>query len=450
MTRDILAFDAGTTAFKLAVFSPELEKRCEARRAYSVNVYGDGCADVDPQVWWEALRDCCCELKHQLANVGVVAMSVTTPGLTPMDAGGRALGPGILFFDGRSAAQARAIRARVGEAFFLRETCNLPVSGGSSLASILWIRDNQPDVWRDAAKFGHTNTYLVKRLTGRWAIDPSTVSITGLYNTAADDLTWSKPVLDAAGIPEDRLPPLKRSHSVVGTVLPAVADELGLPADAVVLCGGNDAVLAAYSAGLDQPGQIGAICGTCEITMTCMDAPVRSPEFNVRCHVLPQRWFSFLVLNTGGKALEWFHSVFCPEMSEDAFYGDFVPSALRAFFTSPEIERREAALPEYVPYLGGSRYSLEREKAAFQGVTLETTREDMLVSLMRGNALYHGRHLEQLRSMVPLGSTMMLTGGAAAVPGYLEAKRRWTGEFDYEFCDQSSLAGAAMLARLQD
>ena len=216
MTRDILAFDVGTTAFKLAVFSPELEKRCEARRAYAVNVYGDGNADVDPEDWWEALRDCCCELKHQLANVGVVALSVTTPGLTPMDAEGRALGPGILFFDGRSAAQARAIRARVGEEFFLRETCNLPVSGGSSLASILWIRDNQPDVWRDAAKFGHTNTYLVKRLTGRWAIDPSTVSITGLYNTAADDLTWSKPVLDAAGIPEDRLPPLMRSHSVVG------------------------------------------------------------------------------------------------------------------------------------------------------------------------------------------------------------------------------------------
>jgi xylulokinase len=212
-------------------------------------------------VWWAALRDCCAELKHELADVGVVSLSVTTPGLTPMDADGRALGPGILFFDGRSTAQARAIRARVSEEFFLRETCNPPVSGGSSLASILWIRDNQPDVWRKTAKFGHTNTYLVKRLTGRWAIDPSTVSITGLYNTAADDLTWSKPVLDAAGIPEDRLPPLMRSQSVVGAVRPAVADELGVPADAVVLCGGNDAVLAAYSAGLDQPGQIGAIHG---------------------------------------------------------------------------------------------------------------------------------------------------------------------------------------------
>jgi sugar (pentulose or hexulose) kinase len=121
---------------------------------------------------------------------------------------------------------------------------------------------------------------------------------------------------------------------------------------------------------------------------------------------------------------------------------------MAAFLSSGDIDRREVALPEYAPFLGGSRYSLEREKAAFQGVTLETTREDLLVSLMRGNALYHGRHLGELRSMVKLGPKIMVTGGAARIPGYLEAKRRWMGPFEYEFRDQSSLVGAAMLAQL--
>jgi sugar (pentulose or hexulose) kinase len=448
VSRDILAVDAGTTAFKLGVFSPSLEKRCEARRAYQVRVYGEGRADIDPECWWQALRECCAEVKNELGGVGVVSLSVTTPGLTPMDADGRALGPAMLFFDGRSAEQARAIRELVGEDRFLRETCNLPVTGGSSLCSILWIRENQPEIWNAADKFGHTNTYLVKRLTGRWAIDPSTTSITGLYNTAADDLTWNTEVLRAAAIPESKLPPLMRSHETAGRILPEVAAELGLPADAVVLCGGNDAVLAAFSAGLTEPGQIGSICGTCEITMVCLDSPVRSPDFNVRCHVVPGRWFSFLVLNTGGKALEWFHSVFCRDMTEEQFYREYVPAAMAGFLSSEEIGRREAALPEYAPFLGGSRYSLERKKAAFQGVTLETTREDLLVSLMRGNALYHGRHLAELRSMVELGSKIMVTGGAARIPGYLEAKRRWMGPFEYEFRDQSSLVGAAMLAQL--
>jgi len=123
-----------------------------------------------------------------------------------MSADGTALGPAILFFDGRSRAQARAIRELVGEEKFLRETCNLPVTGGSSLCSILWIRDNQPEVWKVAAKFGHSNTYLIKRLTGEWAIDPSTTSITGLYNTARHDLTWNSDVLNLAGISEEKLP----------------------------------------------------------------------------------------------------------------------------------------------------------------------------------------------------------------------------------------------------
>lgn len=447
MSRHILAVDVGTTALKLAVYSPALEKLREASRFYDVNVYDGGKADIEPEKWWQALRECCAEVEESLRPVGVISLSVTTPGLTPIAADGTALGPAILFFDGRSHAQARAIRQRVGEEKLLRETCNLPVTGGSSLCSILWIRDNQPEVWAAAAKFGHTNTYMAKRLTGNWAIDPSTVSITGLYNTARNDLTWNQDVLDLAGIPESKLPPLMHSYEPVGTILPKIAAELGLPAECTVLCGGNDAVLAAFSGGLTTPGEINNICGTCEITSVVVDDPVSSPNFNVRCHVIPGRWLTFFVLNTGGKALEWFYSTFCQGMTEQHFFRDYIPAVLSAFFSSPDLERREARLPEYVPFLGGCRYSMERLKASFGGVTLETTRDDMLLSIIRGNALYHGQHLQEVANMVRLGRRVVTTGGGAKIPGYLEAKKRWTGDFDYQFLDQCSVLGAALLGR---
>ena len=450
MSRDILALDVGTTAFKMGVFTLALEKKCEASRRYEVHVYDRGKADIEPEKWWQALRECCAELGEHLGAVGVVSLSVTTPGLTPMAADGTALGPAILFFDGRSHAQARAIRARVGEEKFLRETCNLPVSGGSSLCSILWIRENQPEVWAGAERFGHSNTYMVKRLTGRWAIDPSTVSITGLYNTARHDLTWNQEVLAAAEIPENKLPPLIESYEAAGRILPEVAAELGLPEDCVVLGGGNDAVLAALSGGLTEPGGITNICGTCEITYVCVDHPVSSPNFNVRCHVIPDRWVTFFVLNTGGKALEWFQAVFCAELSEERFYKEYVPSVLAAFFAGPDIDRREAELPEYVPFLGGCRYTLEQMKASFSGVTLETTRDDLLLSLIRGNALYQGTHLKEVGGMMALGRKVITTGGAAKIRGYLEAKKRWTGDFEYQYQDQSSLLGAAMLGQFYE
>ena len=255
MTRDILAFDVGTTAFKLAVFSPELEKRCEARRAYAVNIYGDGCADIDPQVWWEALRDCCAELKHELANVGVVSLSVTTPGLTPMDADGRALGPGILFFDGRSTRRpAPSARASARSSSSAKPaTC----PSAAALRSLDPLDPRQPA--RCLARHGEVrpHEHVPREAPDRALGDRS---VHRVHHRPLQH-RGRRPDLDDPFSTPPKSPKTgcRRScaRSVVGAILPAVADELGLPADAVVLCGGNDAVLAAYSAGLDRPGQIG-------------------------------------------------------------------------------------------------------------------------------------------------------------------------------------------------
>ncbi|OGP88876.1 MAG: hypothetical protein A2156_02425 [Deltaproteobacteria bacterium RBG_16_48_10] len=445
--RDILAIDVGTTAFKMGVFSPDLEKRCEVSRNYEINLYDRGKADIEPEKWWQALRECCSEMEVFLNSIGIISFSVTTPGLVPMAEDGTALGPAILFFDGRSHKQAREIRQKVGEEKFLRETCNLPVSGGSSLCSILWIRENQPEIWNASEKFGHCNTYMVKRFTGRWAIDPSTTSITGLYNTAHHDLTWNQDVLAIAEIPEAKLPPLMQSYHKVGEILPGIARELGLPEDCDVLCGGNDAVLAALSGGLTAPGDINNICGTCEITNVCVDRPVSSRNFNVRCHVIPNRWVTFFVLNTGGIALDWFHSVFCREITTDYFYEEYVPSVLEDFFNSVDIDRLEAEIPEYVPFLQGCRYSLGQLTASFSGLTLETTREKILLGLIKGNAAYHGEHLKEAAGLVKLGRKVMTTGGGAKIRGFLQVKKRWTGDFAYEYQNQSSLLGATRLGQ---
>jgi sugar (pentulose or hexulose) kinase len=448
MTRDILAIDVGTSVLKLGVFSPTLEKRSEARRAYDPHVYDNGKADIDPQAWWQALRECCAEVRESLAAVGTISLSVTTPALTPMAADGTPLAPAVLFFDGRSHEQSRAIRQIVGEDRLLAETGNLPVSGGSSLSSILWFRDNRPDLWARTAKFGHCNTYLLKRMTGEWAIDPSTTSITGLYNTTVNDLTWNTDVLRLAGIPEEMLPPLLQSYDPVGTILPAVADELGVPSDSVVLCGGNDAVLAALSGGLIEPGDINIISGTCDIASVCTDRPVASRDFNLRCHVIPGRWLTFFVLNAGGEGIDWFHRVLCRELDAEQFYGEYVPRVLEAFFADPDADAREAGLPEYAPFLAGSRYSVERVTGSFGALTLETTREDLLLSLIRGNMQYLGGHLREVAGLVRLGRKVGISGGGAAIRGMLGARRRWTGQFEYIFQDQSSLRGAAMLGQI--
>ena len=444
---DILAVDVGTSGFKLGVYSEELEERREVTRRYGVNLYDHGKADIDPTVWWQALKECCHEVSDLLGSVKVLSFSVTTPGLVPMAEDGRALGPGILFMDRRSNDQARRIRSAYGDDRFLKETLNLPVSGGSSLASIMWIREEQPEVWRKTAKVGHCNTYMVKRCTGEWAIDPSTTSITGLYNSARHDLTWNQSVLEAADLPESLLPPLMHSYESAGTILPQVARELGLPEDCQVLCGGNDAVLAALSGGFTNPGDINNINGTCEISNVCVDKPIYSPNFNIRCHVIPDRWVTFFVLNTGGIALTWFHTLFCKDMTEDAFYSDYMPSVMLKFLESDDLAAVDANLPVYEPYLQGSRYSLEPLTASFAGLTLETNRDQFLLGLLKGNALYQKGHIDEVASMIPVGNKVMTSGGVSKIEHFLETKKHWTGDYEMLYQEESSLLGAAMLGQ---
>ena len=442
----ILSIDVGTTAFKAGVFTSQLKLLKEETRFYNPNVYDQGKADIDPEVWWQALLSTTKELRPYLGYIDIVSLSVTTPGLVPMDAKGQALGPAILFFDQRSNREAISIRKAIGEDIFIKEACNIPVSGGSSLCSMLWIRENQPDIWQKTCKFGHTNTYLTKKLTGNWAIDPSTTSITGLYNTRKDELTWLEDVLEKCGIQADKLPTLMKSYDSAGVVLPHVADQLGLSRNAIILCGGNDAVLAALSAGLKEPGQIINIAGTCEIIAACTNKPIGAKDYNIRCHVLPDRWVTFFVLNTGGKALEWFHSVFCRDMTEEQYYKTFIPQTIEQFIELEPYDKK--AIPSYSPYLQGSRYSLENLTAGFDNITLETTREKMLIGLLRGNFQYLGDHLINISKMLPKPDKIITTGGAANILGMDRLRKRWIGNYAFEFHNQSSLLGAAMLGNM--
>jgi xylulokinase len=164
--------------------------------------------------------------------------------------------------------------------------------------------------------------------------------------------------------------------------------------------------------------------------------------------VVPGRWLTFYILNTGGEALEWFRSTMCREIDAATFYEGYLPEVLEAFFADPDIEARERELPVYDPHLGGSRYSLERLKGGFDGLTLQTTRDDLLLSLVRGNMSYLGNHLRSVAGLLPLGTKVGISGGGAKIRGMLDARRRWTGDFQYEYQDQSSMVGAAMLGQI--
>jgi xylulokinase len=440
----ILGVDIGTTSLKLGTFrlaGDALQPVRQFAQAYEINVYNDGLfGDIEPEKWKQAFAAGCRALGDVTRDIDLISLSGTTPGLTAMDKNGDALSPAILMLDQRSHAQARRIIDTLGLDYLLATTANMPVAGGCSLAGILWLKDNVPDVFRRTHTFGHSNTYFAHWLTGAYGIDPSSASLTALYNTTRNDGTWNEDIVRTFDLTLEQWPPLVPAYHSVGAVRPALARELGLAKEPPVLIGGNDAVLAAYSVGVEKPGDIVNVNGTCEISLVCLPQCLPSPNYNIRAHVLPGRWLTLHVMNAGGKALEWFKSVFCREMTDAEFFNDFVPRAVEMWLD------RDSRVT-YTPWLMGSRYSLEPLRAELLGLTQTTSREEILAALVRGLCHYQSTHLHDIEQHLPLAPTIHVTGGAVS-DALIRAKQKWLRNCDYVRAADSSVTGAALLARL--
>ncbi|HCO96394.1 MAG TPA: hypothetical protein DIU00_21055 [Phycisphaerales bacterium] len=437
----ILAVDIGTTGMKIGVFQvidEVLSPVSQFSREYEVNIYNDGLfGDIEQDKWKQAFTAGCKGMAEVVSDVDVISLSGTTPGLTAMDKNGEALYPAILMLDQRSREQAQFIIDTVGLADLLKTTANMPVAGGCSLASILWIKDNHPDIFRKTHKFGHSNTYIAHWLTGTFAVDPSSASLTALYNTVANDLTWNEDIAGTFGISLEQLPDIVPAYESVGRVSESLARQLGLKKKPAVLIGGNDAVLAAYSVGIKDAGDVINVNGTCEINLVCLDRCLASANYNIRAHVLPDRWLTLHVMNAGGKALDWFRELFCSELSAEEFYDGFLPRAVESW-----LDRQSSVT--YVPYLMGSRYSLDPLKAQFLGLTQQTTREEILAAIVRGLCEYQKSHLDEIGKNVPLKNVIHITGGATN-SALIRAKSKWMRDCEYVYDEQSSMKGAALL-----
>ena len=437
----IIGVDVGTTGMKMGVFQDEGDSMKLVRQYaedYPINTYNDGLfSDIEQEKWQKAFTNGCREMSDLMSDVDAVSISGTTPGMTAMDKDGNAVYPAILMLDQRSRKQAADIIKTIGMKKLLEETSNMPVAGGCSLASILWIKDNHPDIFKKTACFGHSNTFMAKWLTGKFAIDPSSASLSALYNTVKNDLTWNKDIAKAFGISLDQLPEVMLGYESPGRVQSHIAGELGLKKEPPVIIGGNDAVLAAYSIGIKEPGDVVNVNGTCEINLVCLGKCYPSRNYNIRAHVIPDRWLTLYVMNAEGKAFEWFKNLLCSEMTADEFYSDFIPNAIDNWL------ERESTVT-YTPYLMGSRYSQEPLKGEFLGLTPETTREELMAAMVKGLCEYQREHLKEISVEVPLKKEIHVTGGAVN-PALIRAKKKWMRDCPYIFEEQSSMKGAAML-----
>ncbi|GAA3560309.1 L-fuculokinase [Microlunatus spumicola] len=434
-----LSIDFGTSSVKVAVVDADaLEIIATASAPYPNLLLPGEKNEIDPDELWAGCYRACQALDPALrAEVELLCYDTFSPSPVFVKSDGTLAYPNIItHLDRRSRAQSAFIDEVVGNKRFLDVAGILPFAGGAGAMTFIWFRQNAPEYLDQAHRIGHLPTYVHHRLTGEWTADLVNASMTGLYETTTQG-TWSDELLTAFGIDRGLLCDIVDPGTPVGTLKADEAERLGVRAGITVAVGTNDMAAAQCGAGNVEAGGTMNTAGSSDMVSVLTDRPVTNPGYYLRNAALPGLW-QIYATTAGGFALEWFWSQFCRDLSRETFYEELVPAALEAWPEDGEVT--------FAPYLTGDRQSLEKRTATWSGLTLATTREEMLAAVLKSMNRVLAGTLRQASEVVELKPVVKLTGGMSD-EHYLALKKREMPGFDFEVVDNCPILGNVWLAR---
>jgi xylulokinase len=260
----ILAIDLGTSGPKVALVTRQGTILGSAFEPTPLHLLPDGGAEQDPHDWWRALKSATARLlaAHPGAGAAVAAVCATGQwsGTVAVDADGQPLMNAVIWMDARGAPHVRATtggRLRVAGygplklCHWLRLTGGIPAASGKDpLAHILYIRERHPEVYARTRLFLEPKDYLNLKLTGRPAASWDSITLHWVTdNRRIQAIDYHPRLLALAGLPREKLPPLKRAVDILGPLTPEAAGDLGLPPGLPVVMGTPDIQSAAIGCG---------------------------------------------------------------------------------------------------------------------------------------------------------------------------------------------------------
>ncbi len=431
----ILSVDFGTSSVKLSVVDDQLNILDSSKVSYQIRVTNGDWVELDGDVVFDAMLEGIRKLSKYADSIELIGFDTFSPSMTFMDEEGNALHPVLTHLDRRSKEQTQEILRVMGKETFQSITGIQPFTGGASITSALWMKENRPDVFNRAFKLGHLNTYIYKRLTGVFATDPTNASMTGMYNTVTGT-GWSRDICGTFGIPEEMLPPIYEAGSVLGGLKPEIAAQCGLKPGIPVALGGNDAATAQVGAGNTHSGEILNISGSSEMVSILSDTPKVNDKYYLRRSATPGLWQIFAI-TASGFAIDWFREEFYKDMDACTFFDKEMPAVIANNLNTTEVG--------FLPYIAGDRQSLEPKRGAFTGLTLQATRRDFLAAIFVG---IHEPIQETLRlaeEFLPLNKTIKLTGGMVD-DAFLNIKYKLFPSYTFEVKPDCPVLGNVILA----
>lgn len=411
----MIGVDIGTTSTKAVLFEENGHIVAQASDGYPLNQPTPSAAEQDPDQIYRAVL-------HTIAQVmltsGIpseavlfVSFSSAMHSVIAVDRKGSPLTACITWADNRSSSCALRLKNELyGLALYLRT--GTPIHPMSPITKLMWLGEEQPELFHAAYKFISIKEYIFAKLFGEYVIDHSIASSTGMFNL--QKLDWDEEALRIAGITPDRLSrPVPTTHIMLG-LLPELAGELGLLQSTPFVVGASDGVLSNLGVGAIQPGVVAATIGTSGAIRTVVDRPLTDPKGRIFCYALTEKhWVIGGPVNNGGMLFRWVR---------DELAASEVETAKRLGIDPYEVLTRIAEqVPPgsggllFHPYLTGERAPLWNPDArgSFFGLTMNHHKEHMIRSVLEGVIFNLYTVLLAMEEQVGQPSRILATGGFA-------------------------------------
>lgn len=405
-----IGIDSSTTATKALLMDSAGQVLAVAASEYPFETPRPLWSEQHPDLWWEGAQK---SIRAVLEKTGVEPSAIKGVGLTGqmhglvlLDKHGNVLRPSILWNDQRTQAQCDEIHQRIGKEKFIQITGNVALTGFTA-PKILWVKQNEPDVYAKAAHVLLPKDYVRYKLTGVYAMDKADGAGTVLMDLKARD--WSDEVLAALDIPREWMPPLYEGPQVTGHLSVEAAEATGLQAGTPVMAGGGDQAAQAVGVGAISEGIVALTLGTSGVVFATANGAFIEPEGRLHafCHSVPGKWHLMGVMLSAAGSLRWYRDTFAPLHSYDELLAPVanIPCGSDGLL--------------FLPYLTGERtpHPDPLARGAFVGLTVRHGLAHMTRAVLEGVAFGLRDSFELMKSS-GLGeiTQVRVSGGGAKSP----------------------------------
>ena len=381
-----LGLDLGTSGVKALLIDGQQAVVAEGRGALDVSRPHSGWSEQDPAHWIAATEKAIAAIAathpRDLSAVRGIGLSGQMHGATLLDAGDQVLGPCILWNDVRSFAEAAELDA---DPDFRAISGNI-VFPGFTAPKLVWVRNNEPDVFARVAKVLLPKDYLRLWLTGEHVSEMSDSAGTAWLDVAARN--WSSTLLEKSGMTPEQMPRLVEGTEVSGRLRQELAEQWGMDGEVAIAGGAGDNAASAVGMGTVQPGSAFLSIGTSGVLFAANGSYLPNPQSAVHafCHALPGAWHQMGVILSATDSLNWLSRVTGAEPAELAReLGDglHAPGGIT-----------------FLPYLSGERtpHNDAAIRGAFAGLGHESDRVALTRAVVEGVSFAFRDSLEALKA----------------------------------------------------